>query len=98
MMRLEFHPAARDEVRRARRRYASENPVAAVRFVEELRRMLALVREAPLRWPRVDEVRRRLVFDVFPYALIYRVVPEKSLVWILAVAHQHRRPGYWSRR
>jgi len=62
--KVEFHPAAVQEVRRARAHYAKENPVAAARFIDELRRTLTLV----------------------------------HAVRILAVAHQNRRPGYWSRR
>ena len=40
-------------------------------------------------------VRRALVLG-FPYALIY--VQRARTLWILAVAHLHRRPGYWRRR
>ena len=32
----------------------------------------------------------------FPFSLIYSV--EGSLIWIIAVAHQSRRPGYWRKR
>jgi hypothetical protein len=32
----------------------------------------------------------------FPYALIYEDFPDR--VWIAAVAHYSRRPGYWSHR
>jgi hypothetical protein len=32
----------------------------------------------------------------FPYSLFY--VVEQKLIWILAVAHQSRLPGYWTDR
>lgn len=32
----------------------------------------------------------------FPYLIIYAVLPKELLV--LAVGHQHRRPGYWRDR
>lgn len=32
----------------------------------------------------------------FPFRLVYEVQPDR--IWIVAVAHLNRRPGYWSRR
>jgi hypothetical protein len=32
----------------------------------------------------------------FPYVLIYRIEPKRVL--IVAVAHQHQEPGYWTKR
>jgi hypothetical protein len=32
----------------------------------------------------------------FPYGLLYRAEPER--IFVVAVAHVHRRPGYWRRR
>lgn len=32
----------------------------------------------------------------FPFRLIYEVQPDR--IWIVAVAHLSRRPGYWVRR
>jgi hypothetical protein len=32
----------------------------------------------------------------FPFSIIYRAWEEE--VYLVAIAHQHRRPGYWRRR
>jgi hypothetical protein len=32
----------------------------------------------------------------FPFAVVYRELP--SVIQVLAVAHGHRRPGYWKTR
>jgi len=40
---------------------------------------------------------RRCRFEVFPYALIYRVTP-CGMLEVVAVMHTHRRPGYWRGR
>ncbi len=37
---------------------------------------------------------RRFVLHDYPYTLIYRMTPEAII--IVAVAHQSRRPGYWT--
>ena len=68
----------------------------ADRFVDELTRVEQLAVERPLAWPEVDPGVRRLVLDRFPFALIYEV--EGDALWILAVAHHRRRPGYWRDR
>lgn len=39
---------------------------------------------------------RRVVLKRFPFSLVYSLEGETALV--VAVAHDHRRPGYWSRR
>jgi toxin ParE1/3/4 len=39
---------------------------------------------------------RRALTPRFPYSIIYRTGP--SLVTIVAISHQRRKPGYWLRR
>jgi len=45
--------------------------------------------------PLVGEFRKRIV-PGFPYNIIYRVWSD--YVYLVAVAHQHRHPGYWRER
>jgi plasmid stabilization system protein ParE len=51
-------------------------------------------------WPRMHTPAgnnfRRCLIRKFPYGLIYEF--EEDAVVVLAVAHLHRRPFYWSRR
>jgi toxin ParE1/3/4 len=39
---------------------------------------------------------RQLVVRGFPYIVVYRVRPDD--VYVIAVAHARRRPGYWRNR
>jgi hypothetical protein len=39
---------------------------------------------------------RRVNLKVFPYYIAYIV--RKETLWILAIAHGHRRPEYWIKR
>jgi len=32
----------------------------------------------------------------FPFRIVYELQPDR--IWIVAVAHLSRRPGYWARR
>lgn len=74
----------------------SGGPRLAERFVDELARVEQLAVERPLAWPEVEAGVRRLVMDRFPFSLIYEL--EGDDLWILAVAHHRRRPGYWRDR
>jgi plasmid stabilization system protein ParE len=65
--------------------------VARVRRARQLPRSGTLVRGLPARY----EVRRFLL-GRFPYA-VYIAYVQHELV-IVAVAHQHRKPGYWRKR
>jgi len=40
-------------------------------------------------------IRKRLVSG-FPFNLLYEIQPDR--IYIAAVMHQHRRPGYWLKR
>jgi plasmid stabilization system protein ParE len=96
---LRQHPSASTEVAEAAAWYDDRKPGLGDDFLDEMERSLAVIAEAPSRWPRVgglvEEV-RRVQLHGFPYAVIYRVGARDVL--ILAVAHMRRRPGYWRRR
>jgi hypothetical protein len=67
------------------------------RFERAVTRELEHVLRSPERWPVVRERYRQKVFaGPFPYVLIYRV--EAGAVFLVAVAHQRRRPGHWTSR
>ena len=68
-----------------------------------VRRFLAKWKEAERRMaadPEMDRAfrsdSRRCRFDVFPYALIYRIASEDT-IQVIAVMHQSRSPYYWKK-
>ena len=65
--------------------------VARIRRARQLPRSGALVHSLPGRY----EVRRFLL-GRFPYAVYIAYLPLELV--IVAVAHQHRKPGYWRKR
>src|SRR5579863_748357 len=91
-----FHPAALEEAVAAARWYRERSPRAARRFLSELKVVIARIRDEPRRWPRGIQGTRRLNLFFFPYAVIYW--ESDGVIRILAVAHGHRRPGYWKDR
>jgi plasmid stabilization system protein ParE len=93
---VDFHPPAVEEARAARKWYGTRSTAAAAAFVRELAAVVAALQEAPLRWPAYLRGTRKLVLRRFPFLVVYRVVGEPVLV--VAVAHGHRKPGYWRSR
>ena len=70
--------------------------VAAQGFLLELDAAVRAVAESPERWPVQPRGERRYVFPRYPFALLYRIRGEE--VFVTAVAHHSRRPGYWCHR
>ncbi len=93
---LEVHPAAAREAARARRWYSDIDVELGVAFAAELRRVFERAAERPLASAAHPPDARRLGVRGFPYAVVFRSIG--SVVRVLAVMHEHRRPGYWSRR
>ena len=82
--------------------YAAESPVLANRFRLDLQRAEELLALNPLAGHLVSNGYRRLLFRVFPFGFIYclngRLNETGESIEIIAIAHQHRRPGYWQNR
>lgn len=91
---IRFIRQALTEAVEARRWYVERSPAAGEDFFAELDRLLALIAEAPSRWPSYEAGTRRLVMRKFPNAIVYRVMARA--IQTVAVAHTRRRPKYWS--
>jgi toxin ParE1/3/4 len=96
--RYRLHRRAAGELAAAARWYGEHSPPASLRFMAAIQQAIRTIVEAPEAWPRRGEradVRTRAVAS-FPYSIVYRV--RANEVYILAIAHAKRRPGYWSGR
>jgi len=93
---LEIHPFALAELKSAVGWYLERNETAAGKFVAELDRAIDLLIASPRRWPVGEHGSRKLVLRRFPFAIVYR--EKRAVVQVLAIAHGHRRPGYWKDR
>jgi plasmid stabilization system protein ParE len=95
-MKLEFHPEAEEEFLEAVSYYEAQVPGLGERFDAEVRAAGARLLRYPEIGPFIDTELRKLVLDRFPYYVIYSVSSEA--VYIVAVAHEKRKPGYWETR
>jgi len=95
-MRVEFHPEAETEFIESALFYESRVTGLGVHFIQEVEHATRLLQEHPELGQLVEDRFRHLVLQRFPFTLIYAI--ESGRVWIMAVAHQHQRPGYWRER
>ena len=93
---LEYLDEALQEAEAAARWYAERSDTAAVGFSDEVDAAESAIARLPEAWPRFDYGTRRYLLRRYPFSIIYRV--EADRVLIVAVAHGHRRPGYWKSR
>ena len=93
---VEFHPEASAEYEEAFDWYFERITTTALKFASELARAIGMIAEAPQRWPAGLHGTRKFLIHRFPFAVVYREL--SSAIQVLAVAHGHRRPGYWKTR
>jgi plasmid stabilization system protein ParE len=63
------------------------------RFRSEVRSAAKRIAKHPEAWPVERGEIRKCLLHKFPYKLLYSV--EEDRIFIIAVAHQHRKPDYW---
>lgn len=96
---IDFHPDAVAEAAAARAWYGERSQKAAAAFLAELDVAWERIVEAPNRYPTYVSGTRRYLLRRFPFHVVYRVPSDPAdSIHILAVAHGHRRPGYWRQR
>ena len=95
-MKVVFHLEALEEMLESARYYDERSLGLGWDFLDAVeqtnRRIAAFPGAAPI---LRGGVRKRLV-PGFPFSVLYSIEPD--LIFLVAVMHQHRRPGYWSKR
>ena len=91
-----FHPEADAEYAEAARFYAGIRPELGGRFYDEIEAAIVAVCAHPRQFHEFDPPARRYLAQRFPYAIVYLEEPDR--IWIVAVMHLHRQPGYWHER
>lgn len=95
-MTLEFLPAAEQELAEATAHYEEAKQGLGVRFREEVQSTTAAILLHPLLWRERRRSYRRVNLSGFPYYVAYVLRSQK--VFIIAVGHSARRPGYFRSR
>jgi plasmid stabilization system protein ParE len=96
LIRHQFHPEAEPEFIEAAARYEEKVPGLGKRFSDEVHRAIDLLLDNPQLGSPLNRDLRYFVLRRFPFLIIYSL--NGSLLYILAVAHGKREPGYWTER
>ena len=96
MKRVAYHRLAAAELLDSARFYDRRRPGLGDEFLSAVETVQELIRAQPQRGRRglLDTFSFRT--KRFPFRIIYELQPDR--IWIVAVAHLSRRPGYWARR
>jgi toxin ParE1/3/4 len=93
---IRFDPAAKRELNEAAEFYDSEDLGLGESFLDAVERATKQIQA----FPESSQVSltpvRTKVLSAFPFSVIYWVA--EDVIFVLAVAHHRRRPGYWRGR
>jgi hypothetical protein len=95
-VRIRFLEVAELELDQAIQWYGAQAPGLGDAFLIETISAADRIAHYPDGWQSLGEGIRRCRLNRFPYGLIYTI--DSGDILVLAVAHLHRRPGYWRDR
>ncbi len=95
-MEIVFHPSARAELDASVDFYEARLKGLGRRFLAAVEEATESIARSPHAGSSLEGGFRRRLVPGFPFSIVYRTSEEQ--VFLVAVAHQHRRPDYWRRR
>jgi len=93
---VEFHPEAQSEFVAAAQFYENRTEGLGLDFTLTVQRAYERLLGHRASGAPFGRLLKRVLVPKFPYGLLYRVEPDR--IYIVAVMHLHRRPGYWRSR
>jgi toxin ParE1/3/4 len=94
-MMVDFSVAAQAEAESITQSYAAIDISLGVRFNADVVYAVELLMSNPDAGQRAVRGYRRLLLRNFPYSLIYRHDVSGTMLLVVAIVHQRRRPGFW---
>jgi toxin ParE1/3/4 len=95
-MTLIYHPDAEAELIEAAQFYSRRVPGLGADFLDTVDAAIEEILSSPHRWRMVEGDVRRYLLPRFPFAILYRILPDHLRV--LAIKHHSRKPDYWQER
>jgi len=96
MLNLRFHPEVSSEIKASYSWYQKQAQGLGKDFLNELESAYQAIIELPQIWPLYQKGFRRFLLSKFPFSVIYR--KNGNLIYVVAVMHNSRKPGYWLNR
>ena len=95
-MKYILHPGALAESSEAAEYYENQKTGLGLEFINELKAVLGRVVQNPRQFGLISGNLRQAKPRRFPYGVIYSI--QGAELFVVAVPHLHRRPGYWRNR
>jgi toxin ParE1/3/4 len=91
-----FHPEALKELYDAADYYNDARPGLGDEFGAEIDLSIEGIVDDPVRWPVRDFGFRKYTVQRFHHTIRY--IERKDYIYVVAVPHSSREPGYWKQR
>lgn len=95
-MRLRLDLSAQEEIRHAALFYEDCRDGLGQEFIDAIEAAFEHIQRHPTVWRVLKGRFRRYLLQRFPYGVIYAV--EGETIYVAAVMHLKRKPGYWVSR
>jgi hypothetical protein len=95
-MKLIFLEEPKGELQQAIDYFQEQREGLGREFALEVGTALQKIEDHPNAWPKLSRTVRCCPTNRFSYGLVYTI--RGDVVLIIAVAHLHRKPGYWRGR
>ena len=95
-MTFSFHPEAEEEFNNAIDYYEEAELGLGYDFAIEAYATIQRIIEYSKAWPKIDKEIRRSLVQRFPFGVLYS--EDGNSIFIIAVMHLHKKPGYWKNR
>ena len=96
MTKISIDFEAEVEIREAAMYYEEAREGLGRKFLNAIESAIEQIKEHPFIWRKITNKFRRSIVKDFPYGIIYSI--EKKEIYIIAVMHLKRKPGYWKKR
>jgi hypothetical protein len=94
---LHFHPEAKAELDDGIAYFERRREALGLNFLDEVNATTLRIQQLPGAGSAIGDAGfRKRVVERFPYVVVYQEMDD--YIWIAAVAHAKRRPGYWKNR
>jgi len=95
-MKVLFLDSAQSELDDAVEWYNEQAKGLGLKFLDDMDRAIRRSASYPLSCAEIEKGLRRCLLTRFPFGIIYGI--ENKTIIVVAAAHLHRKPRYWSDR
>jgi plasmid stabilization system protein ParE len=92
-MKVVFHPEAYEEMLESARYFEGKTPGLGFDLINAIQESSRRITKFPKSGPIERAKIRKALVRGFPFTILYEA--HQDHIYIAAVMHQHREPGYW---